>query len=172
MTEFKKQLLLKLGIGLAVVLILATLMFLLSFDISRRVRQIQNQRSEMVFRTQTIDALASLKSDFAKAKPYFSFLENILPQKDQLITFSKDLETLARQNKIDLGFSFGSEAPSSETEPGSLSFTLTAAGTFSDLLGFFKDINKSRYFVNFISIDLNKRDTVYTGNLSGRVFSQ
>ena len=172
MTEFKKQLLLKLGIGLGVTLVLVTMIFLLSSDINRRVRQIQSNRSELLFRTQTIDALAALKGDFGKAKPHLSFLESILPPKDQLISFSKDLEVLAKQNRVDLGFSFGTEAPSTETSPGSLSFTVTFAGNFSDLIKFFKDVYMSRYFVNLVSLDLGRRDNTYGGNLSGRVYSQ
>jgi len=172
MTEFKKQLFLKLGIGLGGVIVLVALTLLLSSDISRRVNQIQSQRSELFFRTQTIDVLATLKSDYEKVRPHLSFLENILPSKDQLITFSKDMETMARQNKVDLGFSFGPETPATDGDPGYLSFTITVAGTFNDLLAFVKDVGKSRYFTNFVSIDINRRDSVYTGNLSGRVFSQ
>lgn len=172
MNEFKKKFLTHLSIGLGGIIVLSALLLFIRHDINKRILEIQNQRSELLFRTQNIQILASLKSGFEKSKIYSSFLENILPPKDQLITFPKDIEEMARKNNVDLGFSFGSEIASTPDNPGYLTFTITVAGTLDNLLAFLKSVEKSRFFVNFFSMDLNKRDNIYTGTLNGQVFSR
>jgi Tfp pilus assembly protein PilO len=172
MDEFRKKLLIQLSIGMGGAILIGILLLYIGHDINKRIREIQNQRSELAFRTQNIQTLALLRSGLEKSKTYISFLENILPSRDYLIAFPKDLEEMAKQNNIDLGFSFGSEYAATPEAPGYLTFTITISGVFDDMMAFLKTVEKSRYFVNFISMDLNKRDKIYTGTLSGQVFSR
>ena len=107
--SYKTSLLVNLALGLGGVIILAPLIIFIGFDISGRAEKIQEQKRELISRTRTVDFLARLKSDSEKAADYSSFLTNVLPARDQLIGFSKDLEALAKKNQVDSGFSFGAD---------------------------------------------------------------
>ena len=168
--SYKTSLLVNLAVGLGGVIILAPLIIFIGFDISGRAEKIQEQKRELISRTRTVDFLARLKSDSEKAADYSSFLTNVLPARDQLIGFSKDLEALAKKNQVDSGFSFGAETASTETEPGATRFILTASPTYNNFVKLLKTVEASQYFVGFEAINLERKGKDYKSVSNGRVF--
>lgn len=163
---------LALGLGILALALIATQFVVWEFQ--KTAKRIDNQKKELVFRAQATGQLASLKSDSEKAKPLLSALNNVLPQKDQLINFGKELTDIGRQNKIDLGFAFGGETPAENGVPGFIKFSITGEAAYDNFIGFLKDVEKNRLFIRFNSIDMNRISGTKNFNIlgSGQVFYQ
>lgn len=116
--------------------------------------------------------IASLKSDFESAKPYISVLENILPIRDKLISFPRDIIFIAQKNKVEAAVSFGAETLASKTEAGFIKFTMTVDGSYSDILKFLQEAEKGKYIIDWVDTDLAFGNKKYKGSISGRVFLQ
>lgn len=162
----------QIGIILAIVVVFLTMIFWLSGDISERVVKIQNQQRELVARSISLESLSSLKSDAAAAKTLSSLLENILPLKDQLINFPKDMEEIARISGMDFGTSFGDEKSATESEPGYIAFVFTIGGNYEKIVNFMRQAEQSRYIIQWNNVDIAEKSSVYRGTISGRVFSR
>lgn len=167
--KFTKEVLLSLSA--LVVLFLLTLW--LGSDISARSASVLSGRKDLVQKSEALRSLAALKLDSERAKTYSSVLQNILPMRDQLIGFPKDLEGIARKNKVDFGFSFGTENPSKDSQPGSLGFAITLGGKYADILSFIREVESSRYIIEWMELDIavSSGDS-FKGSASGRVFSR
>lgn len=128
----------------------------LNYDINKRDQTITEIKQQLDLRDQTIALLSTSNNDFKKAEPLLASLQNILPSKDQLITFPSELQTIARGYGIDIGFTFGSEVGSSATEPGSIKFSMTLAGEFPDIVDFLEALERHKYFIKFDSVDIRR----------------
>lgn len=134
------------------------------------VVKIKEQYSALVTRSNSLLSLATLRGEFAKANPYFSFLENVLPPRDQLLSFENELESIARKNNVEFNFNFGEEKESSGKDPGRVSFRATVAGSYENILNFLKGIESSKYFIDSSSIDLVKKGSIFSATVNGKVF--
>ncbi len=172
MTDFRKELFLQLGIVSGVVLLLGGAILWLGSNISNRVMDLRNGREVMYSRKVAIESLKLLRSDQEKAGMYQSIVENALPSKDQLIVFSKDLETLARSKHLGFGFTFGTEAPATPKDPGRTQFKITFSGAYVDIVDFLAAAKKNRYLVRFSDLDLTQRGPTFEGSMNGIVFSR
>lgn len=170
--EFRQIFIRNLGITGIIVLALTALILFLGKDISGRAGKIQNQRRELSVRLQSLESLASLRANSERANKIFDAIQGMLPLKDQLIGFSKNLESLAKSNQLGFGFKFESEIPSTETQPGINSFILTTSGSYSNFTRFLKGVEEGKYFVGFNSFDILKKDKDFQMLIKGKVFSQ
>ncbi len=152
------------------VIILVGLLFFLKTNMENSVLSISQKHNILTTRYNSLRSLASLRSEFEKAKPYFSLLENILPPRDQLLVFSNELENLAKKSGLEFGFTFGEEKSASGKEPGYISFRLTLAGSYEGFASFLKSVESSRYFVNFSNVDIAKKGDGFSAILNGKVF--
>lgn len=134
------------------------------------VKKIGEQYSTLTARSNSLLSLATLRGEFIKANPYFSLLENILPPRDQLLSFSKELENIARKNNLEFNFTFGEEKVSSGNDPGQISFRAVVNGGYEGISEFLKGIESSRYFIDPSSVDLVKRGLVFSATINGKVF--
>lgn len=168
--SFKKHLLIFIGIPLGVCLILAIALFFLGPDIVKRTNQIKQLQKELSFRLQATESLALLRQDLERAQPYLPNLENILPTRDQLVGFSRDLGIIARQNQVDLNSSLGEESPRGSEGLGKINFTMTGQGSFDNFINFFKSIKNSRYLIKFQGLDFVRQDSNFRTLLTGQIF--
>lgn len=154
---FKKQLLTQLGLffGVSILVIVATQ--IAAGNLAANADKIQSQKSELAFRIQATQQLASLKADSAKAEPLFQKLNSILPVKDDLINFGQSLIDLAKSEKVDLGFSFGGEVAPKDGTSGYIKFSLTGSGSYENFQKFLKDLEKVRYFIKLNSVDMTRQ---------------
>lgn len=144
----------------------------LGFDISRRAASIQENKAKTLSYSKAASILNFLRSDFEKAKTEKQFLENILPQQDQLLNFPKDLNGLAKQNNLQLAFAFGSQKEGDQGSPGYINFNLIIAGALTNWLKFFDDLGKSQYLTSFENIRVLSNGKEHQLNINGKVFSQ
>jgi len=172
--SFKKKIIIIVGLNAALAIFLSIILILTAFNINKRINQIENLQKELTFRTNALKSLATLKQDSEKANPYFNMLKQILPIKDDLIKFPKDLSEIAKRNKVDLGFAFGKETLATDQEPGWINFNFTLTSTYEDFLNFLKSIEASRYFIELESLDLTREPQTpkFAALISGKVFSQ
>lgn len=170
--EFKKHLSIIIGIPLAICLILIISLFYFSSNITRLVDKIKQAQTSLYSKTEMAGSLALLRQDSEKVKYYSAELENILPDRDQLlIDFSNDLNIIAKQNQIDFNLILGQEILKTSAELGGIDFTVISQGSFDNFLNFLEALKKNKYFIKFKSIDINRQDKIFKTSLSGQVFS-
>ncbi len=159
-------------LSLSAIIFLALFTLWLGSDISSRSAAVLEGRKNLVQKSEALRSLAALKLDSERAKSYSSLLQNILPLRDQLISFPKDLEGIARKNKVDFGFSFGAEVASKDNLPGSLGFAITLGGKYANILDFMEEVESSRYIIEWVEMDIALVGDIFKGSASGRVFSR
>lgn len=166
----KKQLILTAGLGALIILILGVGLIIIRADILKKTEQINEIKKELDFRSTIIKSLSTMRGDINLIQPYIFGLDNVLPTKDQLINFSKDLNMMAAQNKINLASNFSGENIESSKGLKRIGLTATAEGNFNDLVNFLKAVENSRYSVKLDNIDINEKDGKYKMLLNGKVF--
>lgn len=166
----KKQLITIISIGGAAVVILASALAYIGFDISQRVEKVKESRLVLSSSSQTGEKLALLRLDLAAFEPYTDDLENALPDKEQLINLPRELKTMAFQNSINLTSNFSGEEFKSSSNFNWLGLTVSTDGKFDNLINFLKLLDNSRYSVRFENIDLSFKDNGFKGTFVGKVF--
>lgn len=169
---FRFRLFVNIAITFGLMAFLGGLLAIIGFDINNRVIKIQDSRLELAKRNRFISDLADLQRDFNKISQYSSVLENVLPRRDQLFDFSKELEAAARQQNIGLGFIFSNEQAPAEDSPGAASFSLTLQGQSDNVVSFLKKIEMMRFITNFSGLDFTRQGDNVNMSLSGLVYFQ
>jgi len=170
MNKFYKNLLKHNWLYISGILILVVLALFLKGNLESSITKISTQHKTLATRSSSLLSLATLRGEFAKANPYFSFLENILPPRDQLLSFSNELENIARKNNLEFSFSFGEEKLSSGKDPGQISFRAIVNGSYKGISDFLNSIETSRYFIDPSSVDMVKRGSSFSATINGKVF--
>jgi hypothetical protein len=168
--SFKAQLFMDIAISFGGLAILSFLSFYFVGLIEARVAGIQKIRQELSVRRSAIQSLAALRVDAERARSYSSLLENVLPPKDALVRFPRDMEDLAKRNNVEFGSAFGAEVSPTESFPGFINFTFTLGGTYSRLSEFLKAAESGKYILDWNLLDLTLREGAYRGTITGRVF--
>lgn len=171
--DFKRWLLVSGSISGGAILALSVLIFLTGKDISRRANTIFSQRQELTLQLRVFESLASLRSGAEQANKLLPYIQDILPVKERLIEFPKQLESAAKNNQLGFGFRFEAETKGSDKEPGTNGFVLTSYGSYQNFIRFLKFIENGKYFTGFDSFDLNRRaENNFEIIIKGKVFSQ
>ena len=170
--DFKQWLIWNAGGGAAVLAVLFVLILSIGGDMSSRAGKIKMQRQDLEARLQSLDSLVSLRSGADRAGRLLPRLQDSLPSRDQLISFSKYLEAQARQNSLTFIFSFDTETPSTDAVPGINGFSMTLNGAYADYVRFLKSIEGGQYVINFGSMDISEKGNRFEILIKGKVFSQ
>ncbi|MBI4993869.1 hypothetical protein HZC33_02860 [Candidatus Wolfebacteria bacterium] len=163
------QLIIKIAVSLILILILASALVFVGFDISKKNIQIKDLRQAINLRSELIKNLSVLRSDYNQVEPFKSSLDGLLVNKDKLIEFPRDLNALAAQTKISFTSSFSGE----ELSPGGLGwFGLAMAGdaSFDNFIQFVKYLENGKYFLQFDNFDISGKDNNFRIMLNGRIF--
>jgi len=169
--EFKKKLFVNIGVLLAVVFVLGGGILFLRKDIKLLSDSIAQERSQVADRGNEISLLFDLRKELKEAELYFSILDNALPKRENLYVFNQEVLRLGHVNNLDRpSFSFGSEILSTDTLPGRAKFTIFVSGAYADILGFLRDLERSRYFIKIENFDMVERDNKFNAQLVGEVF--
>ncbi|MDD5547867.1 MAG: type 4a pilus biogenesis protein PilO [Candidatus Pacebacteria bacterium] len=172
LTAFHKALMTAVLPYLGVIIVVVVLIFWLKGDIKDKTNKISLLKANFLTLSNSISSLSALRSEYELAKPHFSLLENILPSRDEVISFAKDTESYARKEQMGFGFSFGNETKSTVSEPGTIDFRMGIQASYPSLISFLKDIEKSRYLVNFTNFEATKKGFDYDVTINGQVFSR
>ncbi len=171
-SDYGKRVALELGLIFIIAAVSGSLLLWMAGDIRSKAFAIREQKRQLTVRSLSLQSLADLKSDAERARTFSSLLENILPLKDQLINFPKDMEDIAGRYGVDFGSTFGEERAASGVEPGFIAFTFNIGGAYDRIVAFINEAERSRYIIEWMAFDLSERSGSYRGTVSGKVFSR
>jgi len=169
--NFKKRLFITLGISSAVCLILIAALFYFGSDISKKASQIEILKIDLASRQEMAQSFANLKQSAETIKNYAAELQNILPSQDKLLSFSKDINIIAKQNKLNMTATLGQQNVQSENGLNQTNFTLVGLGEFDNFIKFLQTLEKSNYFIKLNTFDLNRQADDFNALINGQVFS-
>jgi Tfp pilus assembly protein PilO len=165
MTSFRQELTRKILITFLIILIPVGILVFLGSDISRRAESAMIGRQQLANKSEGLALFASLQNQSKEADAYITILQNVLPSRDQLFDFQREMERLAVQDGVGLGFSFQNETPATASEVGRAGFNLVVEGSLYKVLSFIKLVEEGRFLVNFKSFDFSGAAV----NISGEV---
>lgn len=169
--EFKKRLLIVIGIPLGIcILIIAAIVFA-GFDIKNKAEEANKQRLVFLSRLAIADSLASLKKDSEQIRGYYAILETIVPQRDRLVLFPRDLNAMGKQYDLDINVTLGQGAGVEATKLWLTNFKITGRGNFERLMNFIKTLGSGQYLIGLKSLDFTREGDNFKTLLDGQVFS-
>lgn len=158
------------GVVSGILVVLGGALWYMRSDIFARTEAIRAAEMRIVLELRAQSVLAALKSQREEARPFEEKLQSFLPPRDQLITFSRELEELASARGVGFGFGFGAETPATEGAAGSIGFTMTVSGAFGAIISFLERVEASSAIMRIESIDITGGGNEYSLVSEGRVF--
>ena len=143
---FQRQLTMIIGVMLAVILIIGVCLWLIAKDIKGNAERAENLRKELSSRFKITESSALLRRQSEQARAYLTALDSIVINRDRLVNFSHDINSMAKQNRLDLSSSFSGESYSTDKKFGKIGLSITAAGPLNNFIQFLKNVENSRYF--------------------------
>jgi hypothetical protein len=168
---FKKKLILTISITAGIAAVLGAAIIFLSSDITQKTKEISSLQSNINFRIQASDLLVSLRQDYSNAQQYIPILDTILPTRDQLVSFPRDIANEAKEFGINLNASLGEETPKTQSQLGNIAFTVTGQGGFNNFIDFLKKTETGRYSMRLDTLDFTRQGEEFRTLLKGKVFS-
>ncbi len=173
LTHFYKRLLIKLSIAAGLISVLSAGLVIFNSHLNKLVRQIDQEKAEITLRNRTIELIAGSNTDLKKADPLLARLQSIIPPKDQLIGFSRDISNYGKKFNVDVGFSFGTETAATATDSGSVNFTLSATGHFDDIISFLQFLEQLPYFIRFDGVTTSYQlNNQYNLTTTGAIYTK
>lgn len=156
--EPKRNFIRTLGVACAIVVVLGGVVWYAKADADKKYLAIQQTRTEIRSKAQSLSALASLQGDAEKAKQYTPQIDRMLTTREQLLSFSTDIGFLAQQTGFTGSpkFKEGAASPAGDLQKISFSLFLEGPKNIDDVGKFFKLIEQSKYYVRFGSIDVGR----------------
>lgn len=168
---FKRQLILNVSITAGIAIVLGILIFFLSSDISQKTKEISALQTNLELKLQAVGSLVILRQDYSKAQQYIPTLDTILPTRDQLVSFPRDMINEAKKINVNLNVNLGEETLKTETQLGSIVFMMTGQGKYDGFVNLFKNAETGRYSVKFDTLDFTRQGEDFRALLKGKVFS-
>ena len=173
--NFRRRLIITIGIDLGIILILGAGLWFLAKDIVSRANSIAQTRNEINSWTQAVQSLAALKQDSLRARTYLPELDIVFPDRDQLINFSRDLSELGRRYKVNVNSSLGSEERSEDKTSVRFNFGATMQGALENLADVLKELKNSRYSIGIKNLEIvrevRRPDGGFNMTINGQVFT-
>jgi hypothetical protein len=168
--EFKKQFVISVGITLALLAVICTLMFYLQSDVSAKATQISQINDEIISKNISLKNLSDLEKEQPAATPLFASMSALIPSEDMLFSVQHNLQSVAQSDNLAFSSEFGSETNPGPSNPGQVAIEMTLQGAYSQILAFLKSA-ESENFVSISSIDLIQEpsgsnfNAIITGNI-------
>ena len=171
MQKFKKKFLINIGITLGIVLAMVLFLFLFRSLLRKSSEKVRASKIEINNRSNAIQRLAFLKGQFSKtASPYLNVLYSVIPPKDELINFSKELQVIAASENLTFSFSFLGENASTGEDLGSVSFSVNVTGqSIDEIFDFIEKLERFRFLIKLENFSINS-DSGFRATIGGRVF--
>lgn len=162
----------KAGLIILIVAVLSVAIIYLQSDAQNRAEKIFSLQAQFAADSKMIDQLSSWESKADKAKQYNQLMGRYLISKDQLLTFSGDMTSLAQRNNLTASVSFGEGgSPSENFRRTNINVSFSGTAQLKDLTNFFSALESSRYFIKDQRIELVFQNNNASGNFGGQVFS-
>lgn len=172
MNEFKKRLLIKLGVFFILIAALLSIEILIGRTISKDRDDIIAKKVDREARLNSAATLLDLRKSKGEAEKAISILSNSLPNRDGVFTFKSDVERFAANRSVKANMIFGNETLGGGSTASKIEFIMSASGDFSQVMTFLKDFEDSRYFTKFRNMELSTQggqSSVYQLVISGEL---
>lgn len=153
---FQKRILFILGIGLLIVILLLFIFFYLRFDILKRNKKIEEDKSELLRRQQMMERIQKLESEIKEADPYFLKLKEILLSETEVVNLEAQLKSIALKYNLDFNFRFGTLNQETTSEPKHYTFNLTISGRLDNLIKWLEEISQKYFSLRFDKVEINQ----------------
>ena len=160
----KNSITLQIAIAAGLSGIIIFLLIIIGLDTKKVANDIIETRTEIHTRNKQAQNIAQLREEAAKAEERQKILNNVLPQKDELFSFSDEITAIGANSNVNTNFSFGSEG---EKQIG---YSIVGTGNYSNIVDFLKTLEDDVAFIYISSFNLVLGDAGYDVNLSGSVF--
>jgi hypothetical protein len=172
--DFKKLLLINIGI---IVLIIALSFFLFKYfsnAINQKAEEIKNMRNSVFLFNQSLSNLAKLKEISPRVDLYKNKLDLLLPSKDVLIDLPRWIDDAAQASQVKVNFNFksGGQNPDKDN-PGFEVFIIDISGPLLNIEKFLFTIEKGspQFLLSIDSFNISQLDANnYQFSGSGRAF--
>jgi hypothetical protein len=171
-SDFKKNFYINISVIVAMIVVFVSFSVLLRLSINHQISVTNDIKTKRGFVTDSSLNLSLLVKQWNFVKDYTQQVSSLVPSKDNLVTFSKDINAIAQKNGVSLTFNFGTEGGTATTGVlGSISFSATADGPVNGILSFLRDVEGKYYSFKINILDMSKRsDTMSRLSISGQVF--
>lgn len=171
--EPKRNFIRTLIIACGIAIVLGGAIWYTANDVAEKSLAIKQVRAEIQNKEYSLGALASLQGDADAARQYLPQLNRMLTTKEQLLSFSADMQFLAQQAGFSGAPKFREETAPQAEELRKTRFSLSLEGTRSleDLGAFLRLVEQSSYFVRFKSVDVVRDGALLKVSLEGAVIS-
>ncbi len=170
--SFKKKIFMEFGIALGVLLVLAAGVIFFSVNMKTFGARLYEARKELKTRSVAVSRFAELERARREfGLPYLNVLYNFVPKKDELINFSREVQTLANSEGLEFGFSFIGENPASEETLGSVRFTINVSGrSEASIRNLIKKLQEFRFYIKLEQFSISSTENGSRGSIRGEVF--
>ncbi len=167
MSKLTKKFLIDLSIALTLLLVLGIGVTFFSINLARSTGKLSESKKELKTRSGTVQELAELQRvEKQFGNSYLNVLYNYIPQKDELINFGREMQTLADSEGLEFGFSFLGEDPASSETLGSVKFSVQIAGKSQiPILNFIKKLQNFRFLTKIENITISNTEGVIKGQV-------
>ncbi len=144
-------------------------------QVNQEVDLIVAARGKISERGKLLEMLAQFKKIGTELDAYTDRLNKLLPVKDALLDFPRDMDNLARTHNVALNFSFQGESEGAAGSGlGFLSFSFDVKGTSQNIFKYLRAVEteSSQFLVTLDNIDLTQTSDGYRAASQGRVFFQ
>lgn len=169
--NYKKKLLTVIVIPLAMVVALVAGIFILSVRLNKAVAEASGLKSRFRYWVQAAESISSLRNDYRFAEPYMDMVSKLLPERDELISFPKEISDLGTKNGVMVGVALGIESVS-ESKLRQTGVNMTIRGDIAAIVSFLEAMEKGRYFIRLNNLDVVAEGGAYRLSLTGAVFSR
>ncbi len=164
--EFKKALLIQLGILTAVLVAGLMIVFYFKNNIKQTAQAIKNTQQLINTKSKNLETLAYLRKDYNDfGMAYLNVLHNVLPKRDELFDVSQQLQDLAQTIKLGFGFSFVNEQAPNPPNPGFIQFRLNLNGDINQVSTYLKRLTQLHYFSSIDAITFQNNSASVSGKL-------
>ena len=164
MKKPKDGMVLRIAIAASLPVVMVLLLVVVGIDTKNIADRVIEIRTEINTRTKQSQDIIRLRGEAEKAEGEKTVLENILPQKDELFSFSDQVTAAGTDNSVNTNFSFADE------REGRIGYNLVGAGSYVDIADFVKSLEDDIPFMVISSFSINLVDTEYNIDLRGNVF--
>ena len=147
--------------------------YMLASDVAQQAALVTQGRNATLSQTALINSYSNLKENAPAAAAYQVAMDRLLGGQDNLIAFPSQVGGIARNDGVELTFSFvGDPVPATTSTVGYVGFKLNATGSLNSITAFLKDMESSAPILlsRIDSFDLIQSGVDYALTASGRVF--
>jgi len=147
---------LTLGALLSLLLIIAEILSVSFFksSIIAKVSEMETINRETQSKSSILETHFLLKKESEEAIEVRKQLNNRLASKDDLLQLSAELGLLAKASNVNVSASFSNEKEITSSLLGSIGISITADGSFPNLIKFIKKVEAGRFLIKLDNFDL------------------